>query len=127
MTYVLSARERKLMDHLQLEHEIFQIRGQLPVGTGMTTLDRLTSMGLLETGAGRFGSTGWRLTDDGWRCMYGKTESEIRAAGVAIYPLKVWSWPPSPNANRLPPKRLSRLASLPPRLAELPPKLRKPD
>lgn len=45
MTYVLNARERKLLDYLQIDHKVFQIRGQLPVGSGNITLDRLTSLG----------------------------------------------------------------------------------
>lgn len=95
MVYVLNARERKLLDYLQLDDRTFQIKGQLPVGFGKATLENLTKLGLIEAGQGRFDETGWRLTDDGWRCMYGKTRDEIMASGQKHYPLKVWSWPPS--------------------------------
>lgn len=42
MTHVLSAREQKLLRHLQIDSSVFQIRGQLPLGTGTVTLTRLT-------------------------------------------------------------------------------------
>lgn len=125
MTYFLTARERKLLRELQFDSECYQIRGQLPVGTGEITLSRLTDLGLLETGPGRFGDVGWRLTDDGWRCMYGKTKGEMASGGAPHLPLKVWSWPPtldSTTGGAAPPK--TRLASLPPRLQPLPPRLK---
>lgn len=124
MTYVLSARERKLLDYLQIDREAFQIRGQLPVGTGELTLSRLTELGLLETGEGRFGSTGWRLTDDGWRCMYGKSHAEMSVAGAPHYPLKVWSWPPTVDATARKVAPARKLAMLKPLLSELPPRLK---
>lgn len=123
MTYVLNARERKLLDYLQIDHKSFQIRGQLPVGTGSVTLDRLTSLGLLETGAGRFGDTGWRLSDDGWRCIYGQTNGEIMAAGIARLPLKTWSWPPTADKTRAAARPSPRLTTLKPALGELAPRL----
>lgn len=95
MTYILGNRERKLLEYLQIDHATFQIPGQLPKGAGAGTLGKLTSEGLLETGAGRFGDIGYRLSDDGWRCMYGKTHNEMMSDGDKHYPLKVWSWPPT--------------------------------
>ena len=124
MTYRLTDRERKLLDHLQIDHETFQIPGQLPVGTGKITLERLTELGLLETGEGRFGQTGWRLTDDGWRCMYGQTLDEIMSGESRVRPLRVWSWPSTPDNA---PKTLSsrpKLRTLEPRLKPLPPRLK---
>lgn len=82
------------MDHLQLNHRSFQIPGQLPTGFGAVTFNRLLQFGLLESGAGRHGITGYRLTEDGWRCMYGKTLAEMSGTGP-YHPLRVWSWPPS--------------------------------
>lgn len=122
MSYVLTARERALMKHLQLDSKVFQIPGQLPVGSGKLTRQRLTELGLLETGPGRFGDTGWRLTDDGWRCMYGKTEDEMVQGGAPHHPLRVWSWPPTPDSVAKAAKERSRLKTLPPRLKELPPR-----
>lgn len=95
MTYTLSTRERKLLDHLQLDHATYQIPGELPVGSGTVTFERLLGLGLIEAGAGRHGATGYRLTDDGWRCMYGKTYAEMMDEGARYFPLKVWSWPPA--------------------------------
>lgn len=123
MTYVLSARERKLLEYLQIDHATFQIRGQLPPGSGVGTLSKLTAEGLLEAGPGRFGDTGYRLSDDGWRCMYGKTHDEMMAGDDQHHPLKVWSWPPTPDAIRTPAKPKPRLTTLKPRLSELPPRL----
>ena len=82
------------MDHLQLDHRAFQIPGQLPTGFGAVTFERLMQLGLLEAGPGRHGSTGYRLTDDGWRCMYGMTLGEMSGPGP-YHPLRVWSWPAS--------------------------------
>jgi hypothetical protein len=124
MTYILTARERKLLGELQLDHTTYQIRGQLPVGTGKVTLERLTELGLLETGLGRFGETGWRLSDDGWRCMYGQTNDEIMAGGAPVRPLRIWSWPPTPDTKRIPTPARAKLSTLPPRLAVLPPRLK---
>ncbi len=94
MTCVLTVRERKLLEYLQLDHKTFQIKGQLPVGFGAKTRERLTIIRLLETGAGKFGETGWRLTADGWRCMHGKTLEEMMESQGPHHPLKVWSVPP---------------------------------
>ncbi|MEV5020723.1 hypothetical protein MRBLMA1_000521 [Sphingobium sp. LMA1-1-1.1] len=124
MTYRLTDRERKLLDHLQMDDETFQIRGQLPVGTGEITLHRLTELGLLETGGGRFGETGWRLTDNGWRCMYGKSQAEMMTNGERNHPLKVWSWPPTLDGSATAGQRHRRLQTLAPKLGMLPPKVR---
>lgn len=121
MTDVLSARERNLMDHLELDHKVFQIPGQLPSGVGKGTRDRLTRLGLLETGLGRFGETGWRLSDDGWRCMYGKTHDEIMTSGAPHHPLRVYTWPPTPDSAQTVAKRTTRLTMLPSRIPRLPP------
>ena len=125
MTYVLSARERKLLEYLQIDHTTFQIRGELPLGSGVGTLSKLTTEGLLEIGPGRFGDTGYRLSDDGWRCMYGKTHDEIMSGDGTnrVHPFKVWSWPPTPDAIQTPAKPNPRLTTLKPRLSELPPRL----
>ncbi len=123
MTYILSSRERKLLQYLQIDDKVFQIGGQLPVGTGKVTLGRLTEIGLLETGLGRFGEIGWRLTDDGWRCMYGKPKGDLGEEGAPHYPLKVWSWPPTSDADRKSAPVKRTLKALPPRLKELPPRL----
>ena len=123
MIYLLSAREHKLLQELSIDHTVFQIRGQLPVGTGTVTLARLGGFGLLETGPGRFGETGWRLSDDGWRCMYGKPYVELGEQGAPHHPLRVWSWPPTPDTTRAAPPTALHLKVLEPRLAGLPPHL----
>lgn len=123
MTYLLTAREQKLLRHLQIDSTVFQIRGQLPVGTGEVTLSRLAELGLLEDGPGRHSQIGWRLSDDGWRCMYGKPKADLGAEGAPHHPLKVWSWPPTPDTLRKSVPIRSRLRTLTPRLLNLPPRL----
>jgi len=92
---VLSARERTALDKLALEHTDFLIAGQL-VGVGKITMARLVDLGLAEVGPSQryYGEQGWRITSDGWRCMYGKTYEEIMAPGEPpVRPLRVWIWP----------------------------------
>jgi len=124
MTYLLTPQERKLLDHLQLEHEIFQVRGELPVGVGKVSLSRLTDLGLLETGPGRWGDTGWRLTENGWRCMYGKPLVELGSEGAPHRHLRIWSWPPTDDRLVSQPSTSSRLTTLPPRLANVSPRVK---
>jgi len=38
-----------------------------------------------EIGPGRWGDICRRLSDDGWRCMYGKTHEEMMAGGGRHY------------------------------------------
>ena len=123
MTYLLTAREQKLLRHLQIDSSVFQIRGQLPVGTGEVTLTRLAELGLLETGPGRHSQIGWRLSDDGWRCMYGKPKADLGAEGPPHYPLRVWSWPATSDKSRKSVSVGPRLKQLAPRLTELQPRL----
>ncbi|MGE0651702.1 MAG: hypothetical protein AB7P12_08125 [Alphaproteobacteria bacterium] len=97
MTHVLTARERKVLDKLSFDHGKFLIKGQFPTGcAGDVTLNNLVRLGLAETGPSEryYGTMGWRITDDGWRCMYGKSYAEIMTGGQHR-PLRVWSWPPS--------------------------------
>jgi len=105
MTHVLNARERKALNHLSLDHRDFIIKGQFPVGIGKETLETLVNLGLAEIGPSkRFsGDVGWRITDDGWRCMYGETLDEIRTKpeGTKSYPFRVWRWPMKSGARRL--------------------------
>lgn len=92
---VLSARERTALDKLSLDHGDYLIAGQL-VGIGKVTMSRLVDLGLAEVGPSEryYGELGWRITSDGWRCMYGKTYEEIMAPGaLPSYPLRVWRWP----------------------------------
>jgi len=98
MTYVLNARERAALNQLSLKRDAFLARGQLEIGRGNEALEALEKLGLAETGsATRFADRiGWRITEDGWRCMYGKTYAEIMAPGAPpSRPLEVWSWPPA--------------------------------
>jgi hypothetical protein len=95
MTHVLNARERKALDKIAFDHRNFHIKGEL-VGIGAVTLAALVDLGLLETGPSQryYGEIGWRVTPDGWRCMYGKTIEEIMApGGPPVRPLKLWQWP----------------------------------
>ena len=101
MSKVLGARERKALDKLSFDHRDFLIKGQL-TGIGTTTLASLVSLGLAETGPSQryYGEIGWRITDDGWRCMYGKTLGEIMAPGGSpVRPLRIWQWPLAHSAG----------------------------
>jgi hypothetical protein len=64
-------------------------------GIGPTSLEQLAGMGLAEQApSNRFGKPGWRITADGWRCMYAKSYEECMAPGEpAPVPLRVWRWP----------------------------------
>lgn len=91
----LKPLERKALEKISLDHQKFYIGGEL-VGIGAMTLNELVGIGLLETGPSKqYGVTGWRITPDGWRCMYGKTYEEVMSAGgpTAVRPLGVWQWP----------------------------------
>jgi hypothetical protein len=96
VSYVLNPRERKALIKLSDDHNDFLIKGQL-VGIGAATLASLVSLGLAETGPSqRYYVIGWRITPDGWRCMYGKTIEEIMVPGGSpVRPLKLWQWPPA--------------------------------
>src|SRR5262245_17545268 len=95
----LNTRERKVLDKLQFDHGDFHIKGKLPAGFGVKTLEGLVELGLVEMGQSErhYGHTGYRITPNGWRAMYGMTFAEIMARGTKTYPLKVWSWPPTPD------------------------------
>jgi hypothetical protein len=88
----------KALDMLSLRPDDFLIGDELNK-VGEVTLRRLASLGLAEAGLPpRYhGKTGWRITPDGWRCMFGKSYEEIMASGVRpVRPLPVWRWPPLP-------------------------------
>jgi hypothetical protein len=97
LNHILNARERKALGKLSDDHRDYLIKGQL-TGIGTTTLASLVSLGLAETGRSKryYGDIGWRITPDGWRCMYGKTYEQIMVpGGTPTHALRVWSWPPS--------------------------------
>lgn len=103
MDDVLNSRECNALQQLSDVHNEFLIKGEL-VGIGDVTLASLVDRGLAETGPSRkYGpQIGWRITDDGWRCMYGETLKEImvKPDGVKSYPFLVWRWPVDPDARR---------------------------
>lgn len=103
MTRVLTARERSALEKMSINHAALHIKGEL-VGVGTKTLQTLIDLGLLETGPSvrHYGEIGWRITDDGWRCMYGETIAEIMAKpdGVKSYPFVVWRWPVDLDGRR---------------------------
>ena len=61
------------------------------------TLGKLAKLGLVEEGNRAHWPTerGWRLTDDGWRCMFGKTEQEIIDTPdyQSVDAFTIWRWP----------------------------------
>jgi hypothetical protein len=96
VTHILNPRERRTLDKLSFDRSVL-IKGQFSVGEGgHKTMESLVGLGLAKTApSDRFpGDIGWRITPDGWRCMYGKTYEEIMAPGGSpVRPLKVWRWP----------------------------------
>lgn len=101
MTYILNARERAAIEKIGFDHNRFYIKGEL-VGIGAVTLSGLVDLGLLEIGPGRHGDSGWRITADGQRCMYGETIAEMstKPDGVKSFPFVVWKWPVDLNGKR---------------------------
>ena len=101
----LSAHECKALKMLGDHPTEFLVWGHF-VGIGRLTLASLVERGLAETGQSLryFPEIGWRITEDGWRCMYGETLAEIftKPAGVKAYPFIVWKWPTDPNGARRP-------------------------
>ena len=97
MTYVLNRDERTALLELSRDHEIFFLEDHFPSGVTASALDALVALGLAEKGewfTSGAGKTGYRITDDGWRCMYGKTADEIVKGDATLFPLRVWRWPP---------------------------------
>ncbi len=97
MTYVLVHRQRAALKELTHSHEEFTPYWQF-IKNGRPTLDSLVEIGLAETGPTnrRRGEIGWRITDNGWLCIYGKTYAQIMKRGaLPPHPLEIWSWPPS--------------------------------
>ena len=98
MTYVLNQRQRDALKILTDNADQYMPFWQMPKLTGKATLNRLVDLGLAETAlTNRLPrEIGWRITDNGWRCIYGKTYAEIIAPGaLPPHPLEIWSWPPS--------------------------------
>lgn len=96
---ILNRRERRLLERLSETNptDDYHISGQLPSGVGQQSIKGLLELGLIEAGVSkRFpGQPGWRITNDGWRSMYGRTLDEIISSGVKCHELRIWSWPPS--------------------------------
>ena len=99
----LRAHECKALKLLGGDTTDFLVWGQF-VGIGRPTLASLVERGLAETGPSRNYSSeiGWRITEDGWRCMYGETIAEIftKPVGVKTYPFVTWKWPVDPSGKR---------------------------
>ena len=93
---ILNKRERDGLEKLTEDpiNRDYLIKGQL-TGVGHVTLASLVELGLAEIGPSKryYDESGWRITDDGWRCMYGKTLDEMGSGGP-YYKLRVWCWPP---------------------------------
>lgn len=96
MTRILTYRERQALDRMTIDHASFHAQADLGPDVEMSVIESLLALGLIEAGPIP-NSTSWRLTDDGWRCMFGKTFAKIMASGAddPAQPLKVWQWPPA--------------------------------
>jgi hypothetical protein len=99
----LSPHECKALKLLSENAADYLVWVQL-VGIGQPTLASLVKRGLAETGPSKNHppQIGWRITDDGWRCMYGETNAEILAKpnGAKTYPFVIWKWPVDPTGKR---------------------------
>lgn len=95
MSRVLNAKERHALERMELDHASFHVKADLGTGIGLKTVDELLGLGLIEAGPSprHYGQIGWRITPDGWRCMYGRTREEMMDGGQ-YRPLRVWQWPP---------------------------------
>jgi len=104
MSDILNAKQRQALDRMTFDSNSYHIGAELGPGIGAKTVASLLELGLIEAGPNvrHHGQTGWRLTDDGWRCMYGETIDEIMAKpeDVKTYPFVVWKWPVDPEAKR---------------------------
>jgi hypothetical protein len=95
MSKILTVAERQALKELSLDHEQFLVRGHFISKISTEVLEGLVALGLVEkTPAAEGRDIGWRITSDGWRCMYGKTIDEIMTGDKTIFPLPVWRWPP---------------------------------
>lgn len=109
MKTVLNKRERDALWKLSTEggRTEFMIAGQL-VGFGKVTLQRLVDLGLAEVGPSErhYGENGWRVTENGYRAMYGMSHAEVMALpeGYQVHELRVWSWPPTGEPRIVKPK-----------------------
>lgn len=92
------------MEAMRLDHANFHIKAELGTGIGTKTIESLLALGLIESRPNKrhYDQIGWRLTDDGWRCMHGETLDEIMAKpeGTKSYPFIVWRWPVDPDGKR---------------------------
>lgn len=97
MSRILNSREIKVMKHLSDSTDQAVVKGKMPLNIGPATLDGLIELGLIEECISeRYkGEMGYKITPDGWRCMYGKTFEEIMTPpdGKPSHPLHVWKWP----------------------------------
>src|SRR5215208_3661507 len=99
MARELTSRERRTLERLSFHHPYFVSRGQLPTGLGTGTLAGLVRRGLAEKfpAANRGGQDHWRITPNGWLCMYGMTYEEIMSrppGSPKLLPIRgPWRWP----------------------------------
>lgn len=101
MSYILTAREVKALEKIEVESSYikgdFAAKRTFAPGVGEVTLDRLVDLGLIEYGlSGHYhGENGYRITKDGERCLFGLTLAEIRALpeGTKHQTPRVKKWP----------------------------------
>ena len=96
MSKFLDRKERAALEAVRLKGRESVRFKDMPVGVGKAAVESLVSRGLLETVPGPHGRGGqcYRVTRDGWRCMFGKTYEQLRALPAAK-PLGTWFWPRS--------------------------------
>ena len=97
ITAFLSRRERAAMEAIRCSGLEFTDASSLPHGVGQRTLDKLVQRGLLDAGPSKAGKMrgSYRISDDGWICMFGVPFAKIQAARKK--PLSTWTWPSEPG------------------------------
>jgi hypothetical protein len=95
MSRILTYHERAASRQLSRHHDEFLPEVKFAADVGAQVLDELVVLGLAKKGPSNGGNkAGWRITDDGWRCMYGCTAEEIAEGHKTLVPLRIWRWPP---------------------------------
>lgn len=93
--HILNQYERAALLALSQDTSI-PAHGEARRGFGKAHLDVLVRLGLAifvpqDTDRNR---NNVRITDDGWRCMYGLTKAEFDShTNVKPVPYRIWQWP----------------------------------
>lgn len=93
--YILNQYERAALLALS-QRDQTPAHGEAARSFGKAHLDVLLGFGLaaLVPSKSDAKSNGFRITDEGWRCMYGLTKTQIDSdTNGKPAPFRVWQWP----------------------------------